>query len=365
MKHGTSRFIFLAGVALLVIFAGHLQANPTITTQPASSNVIPGATATFSVAASGVGALSYQWLFDGSPISGATSNIYVIDLVASSNYGSYSVTVEDTSGTVTSSTAFLTISTNLQLWLRADTGITTSGGPISQWSDQTTNNNNATQSSAPNRPSLITNALNGEPAVHFIEADGQFLVTSNFPASWTAAEAFVVTRAASASPSGTPVLWQVGAEPTFYPYSDGTIRDHFGATAAVPYNVVTPATSLTNFLVYNEVSTSTEWTCRINGFVQYTTSVNVPGFSTPYIGWQAGTGNTFDGDITEIMLFDRELSQVERQMVVQYLNAKYQCIATSAPATPTNLTTAAISASQEIGLIKRRREKIFMTMLQR
>ena len=47
---------------------------PTITTQPASQTVTEGATATFSVVASGQGTLTYQWRRGGTAISGATSS---------------------------------------------------------------------------------------------------------------------------------------------------------------------------------------------------------------------------------------------------------------------------------------------------
>ncbi|HUJ82646.1 MAG TPA: immunoglobulin domain-containing protein, partial [Candidatus Acidoferrales bacterium] len=49
---------------------------PAITTQPTNQSVQAGATATFSVAASGSSPLSYQWQKNGAAISGATSASY-------------------------------------------------------------------------------------------------------------------------------------------------------------------------------------------------------------------------------------------------------------------------------------------------
>jgi len=49
---------------------------PTITTQPANITVNAGATATFTVVATGSGTLSYQWSKNGAAISGATSASY-------------------------------------------------------------------------------------------------------------------------------------------------------------------------------------------------------------------------------------------------------------------------------------------------
>src|SRR5262245_42146881 len=51
---------------------------PTITSQPASRAVAPGASVTFSVRASGPGTLRYQWQRNGGNIAGATSPDYTI-----------------------------------------------------------------------------------------------------------------------------------------------------------------------------------------------------------------------------------------------------------------------------------------------
>ena len=48
----------------------------TITTQPASQSIAVGATATFTVVASGTGTLTYQWFLDNIAIPGATSASY-------------------------------------------------------------------------------------------------------------------------------------------------------------------------------------------------------------------------------------------------------------------------------------------------
>src|SRR6185369_7618598 len=66
---------------------------PTITTQPASQTVTAGSNATFSVVASGTAPLTYQWLFNGTNISGATNSSLTLTNVQSANAGSYTVTV--------------------------------------------------------------------------------------------------------------------------------------------------------------------------------------------------------------------------------------------------------------------------------
>ncbi len=82
---------------------------PTITTQPVSVAVDLGASATFSVAATGTGTLSYQWYKDGTAISGATSSTYTVAAVVASDAGAYYATVTNSVGSVTSASAALTI----------------------------------------------------------------------------------------------------------------------------------------------------------------------------------------------------------------------------------------------------------------
>ncbi len=83
---------------------------PTISAQPASKTVAVGQTATFSVTATGTGALTYQWKKNGAAISGATSSSYTTPAaVASDNGAVFTVTVTSPSGGATSSSATLTV----------------------------------------------------------------------------------------------------------------------------------------------------------------------------------------------------------------------------------------------------------------
>jgi hypothetical protein len=85
---------------------------PSITTQPVSKTVTAGASATFSVVASGTGTLTYQWRFNGSAISGATSASFTVSNAQTANAGSYTVVVANTVGSTTSNAATLTVNTS-------------------------------------------------------------------------------------------------------------------------------------------------------------------------------------------------------------------------------------------------------------
>lgn len=84
---------------------------PTISVQPAGQSVLVGATATFSVTAAGTAPLSYQWKKGGTAIAlnGTTSSYTTPATVIGDNGSSYTVTVTNAAGNLTSSAALLTV----------------------------------------------------------------------------------------------------------------------------------------------------------------------------------------------------------------------------------------------------------------
>jgi len=94
--------------ALLTVSTGPVY--PAIVTPPSSVTVTAGQTASFSVVATGSEPLSYQWLYNGAPISGATSAAYTTPAMAAADSGArYTVRVANAAGSVTSVPASLTV----------------------------------------------------------------------------------------------------------------------------------------------------------------------------------------------------------------------------------------------------------------
>jgi uncharacterized lipoprotein YddW (UPF0748 family) len=88
-----------------------VNASPAITGQPQSQSVVVNQDVTFAVAASGSEPFHFQWNFSGAPISGATLDSYRIASAQYSDGGTYSVTVTNSFGSVSSSNAILTVLT--------------------------------------------------------------------------------------------------------------------------------------------------------------------------------------------------------------------------------------------------------------
>ena len=111
-----SAVLFFA--AAILAPAGTAVATPAISIHPDSQAVLPGAAVSFTVAAAGPGALSYQWRIwnsDGAghrvatDIPGGTEATLTIAGASLADVGAYSVVVSDSSGSTESRFALLTL----------------------------------------------------------------------------------------------------------------------------------------------------------------------------------------------------------------------------------------------------------------
>src|SRR5438128_2330986 len=73
---------------------------------------------------------------------------------------------------ISSTAQTLTVTDVLQLWLKADAGVTAgAGGKVTAWQDQSGKGNNASQTVADTSPLLVNNAINGKPVLRFDGVD--------------------------------------------------------------------------------------------------------------------------------------------------------------------------------------------------
>lgn len=87
--------------------AAQAGAPPTISQQPVDQVVPRLGTVTFSVRASGAGPLTYQWYRNSEPWPEWSKRTLVLPRVTENNIGTYTVTVTNSAGTVTSAGARL------------------------------------------------------------------------------------------------------------------------------------------------------------------------------------------------------------------------------------------------------------------
>ncbi len=109
LENNLSRF-----AAWLLVFAGALRtgdvaAAPRIFAHPTNQIVALGSTVSFSVTATGLPPVAFQWRRDLLPAPSGTNPVLTLNSVTTNASGQYSVVVSDSSGSVTSSPALLTV----------------------------------------------------------------------------------------------------------------------------------------------------------------------------------------------------------------------------------------------------------------
>jgi glycogen debranching enzyme len=119
-----SKDLFIADTNNHTVRVGYLPTVPVIQTE--TQTVTTGSSVQFSVTASGRPTATYQWYFNGTAISGATSSTYAISNVQSGNAGTYTVVVSNTVGSVTSNAVTLIVNPAPQT--SSQSGSSSSGG---------------------------------------------------------------------------------------------------------------------------------------------------------------------------------------------------------------------------------------------
>jgi hypothetical protein len=181
---------------------------PAFVAQPVDQTTGLGGTVTFAATVEGTPPLTYQWLFAGTSIPGATSPSLTLNNVRLAQAGTYALLVTNVYGSVLSSNALLTVSTNcapvpsgLVSWWQAEgnaddfdgfnngsliNGAGFAPGKVGQAFAFTTNGQAVI---VPNAPSLNpTNALTIEGWVYvnaFVAIDASTLVAKNSPSDWS------------------------------------------------------------------------------------------------------------------------------------------------------------------------------------
>lgn len=174
-------------------------------------------------------------------------------------------------------------------------------------------------------PTNKTNILNGLSIARF-DGVNQYMDAGPDPSALTAFHAFLVVK----SPTSESGLWTLqttsgAGTKTLYPGLDGNLYEGAARTARI--NMGTPVLSITTFRVYEIISTSSEWTCKIDGTQQHTTGTNTVSLpSTALLGISSDHGvdfSRFGGDIAGMYWFSAKLTSGQRSQEIGYINNRF------------------------------------------
>jgi len=221
----------------------------------------------------------------------------------------------------------------LELWLKSDSGTYqdsaktivsfSAGDVVGAWADQSANGNDATQTTTLNKPTLRLAVANNRPVIRF-DGLNDYIDFADVFSGLTAAEMFIVIKAANDPSIGTAGAWQFGSTSAtaHYPFTDGIIYDDWGST--LRRNTGDPVTPLNQFNVYNVVTIAGEWTSFINGTQHFTSVANTVSFTiSPRLGANDVPNSFLEGDIGEVIIYDAKLSAGNKSDVETYLGARW------------------------------------------
>jgi hypothetical protein len=232
----------------------------------------------------------------------------------------------------------------LELWLKGDAGVTTSGGSVTAWQDQSGGTvYNLTQATATKRPTLVSNwGYKSMPALSFDGVDDYVIDTANSLDLTAGLTIFIVAQndvrknynglfklAQPATPenatSDLEIYWQAGSTDAgsgnaVYAVNRSTGT---GAFAALQGSNNPPAVGLPYIL--DAFAGGTLSQLRTNNVLAASSaSAILPGDATnrPAVG--LGFNNfSLDGYIAEVLVYNRVLTSGERTEVYNYLSDRY------------------------------------------
>jgi RHS repeat-associated protein len=261
------------------------------------------------------------------------------------NYG-YDPVGNRSSSTITGAASQPQTISGLSVWLRADAGLTTdSASGVSSWINQANTATSASQASASKRPILSAASANGKPAVRFDGVDDT--LGSNLSSSASSEQTIIVV--AKGQQYQSLVRFQNAATP-YIVYPWGSAKNYIISSdnngAGIASGLVENEWNI-GVARYKAGTANGMQTFRNGTLVAQRTSASTTLPSAPLtIGSYLGSSEFAKADIAEILVYNRALSDSERQGVEQYLSQKYSVTVSSSRQATTNL------ALQRFGFVK-------------
>jgi len=246
----------------------------------------------------------------------------------------------------------LTVTGGLELWLDAQDvdGLNDgqTGGDLSTWVNKGTGNN-ATQGTTSLQPTLILGTgPNGTDLVEFDGGDKMAISSLSIGENETIFAVFSTDVAASGQ--GDQIFNSGVAPNVNVEVQDSQARGRI-YTGSANYTVAGPVTTNTDYLytyvLQETVANGTE--LFLNGVSQQ--AITMPDLApassgTAYLGSHPSSSRFFDGNLMELLIYDRALTPAEQNSVGSYLEEKYGLTTAYGPPTAIGATFNGATADQ-------------------
>ncbi|WP_193214510.1 chitobiase/beta-hexosaminidase C-terminal domain-containing protein [Luteolibacter marinus] len=247
----------------------------------------------------------------------------------------------------------------LVLWLRAEEESYADGQAAFTWTDRSGHGNHGTAPSSGTRPVFRLNRINGKPAFQFTRSSSQEfrLPVASFNGLDTLNDLslFAVAKWSGSVTSGIFGAWHPTVSTTnahFEVNSGGEIRFRVGSMDSIR-SAAAIATNEWSVLSTSLAGTADTPLARFfkNGQL-VDTRVQSPG-DTPLSSYQfmavgsSTSGRNFNGDIAEVLLYDRQLTAAERGFLDNYLGTRYALPGAGGSVEPQLHTNFSIDAAGE------------------
>lgn len=343
---------------------------PVIVTQPIGQSVGAGSNATFSVSVTGTGPLTYQWKKGSTNVPGATATSLTLNGISPPTGGSFSVVITNLAGSVTSSTAILTVidpplitvgpsSLTVGAGSNATFTITATGtAPLSyQWQKNGSNLagkttatltlNAVSQSDAANYRAVVTNAagISQSTIATLTVVDPPVILTH--PINKSIGAGSNVTFTVSATGTAPSYQWRKGSTNVPGATSSsftltGLAQANSGSYFVVVTNVAGSATSSSAILTVIDppviIVQPTPTNLTVGARTNVTFTVTASGTAPLSYQWQRD-GSDLPGQSTDTLSFAAVFSGSYRVIITNLANAITSSVATLTVIDPPYITS--------------------------
>lgn len=224
----------------------------------------------------------------------------------------------------------LPIRSGLQLELDSDNpfSVTKDGSDkVSEWGDGSGNSNNSLQGTAVDQPLWVASGIGGKPSIRFSGTSDNLVVADSASVSLTGDCSFFAVINSTANANHQNIVSKGNESYRWRVDSDGKllflINDGGGL---LTFNSIGTITRDTDTIVSTLIDIGSSVNFFINGVASGTPATSKPSIADTtdplIIGALSNIAEEFNGDIGNIIIYDRLLSTVERQIVERYLSQR-------------------------------------------